>query len=424
MGLPIDNRVIWTILSSLKEKIIEAALMFVIVVFSLGAAVLVFMYSIKAAATNAGTAHVTADTSYTMSETGLTFQVVAGSSYASLAMGTRTFTLTLGEGDTTILRRPETSRGKFSNNIGLDECRYVNGTNTIWVNGPNTVTFELTGHTCDSSDTSKVYDIGLSTPSAGTSFAEGDSELLLWQNRGDSPASITLRLSSDGGFTYPTVIAEALISNGFYIWTVPLVATTATARLLIEGVENGRVVALGVSELFSIQGIDPPPPPEPFTPADETSAASTIGTDLGLEAYEEGTGQSVCVPETRIKGASSSAVYYCGPDGKRHAFPNQRIHDTWYGSFAGVIELSDEDLAKVQLGANVRYRPGVRMIKLQTDPKVYAVGMGGELRWVQTEAVAIALYGDDWNTQIDDVSDAFFADYTVGDAITEETLGA
>ena len=56
------------------------------------------------------------------------------------------------------------------------------------------------------------------------------------------------------------------------------------------------------------------------------------------------------------------------------------------------------------------------------DPKTYTVSRGGLLRWVTTEEVAVALYGPDWNTMIDDVSDAFFFGYTIGDPITMDDI--
>jgi hypothetical protein len=69
------------------------------------------------------------------------------------------------------------------------------------------------------------------------------------------------------------------------------------------------------------------------------------------------------------------------------------------------------------LGSNVTYRPGVKMVKFTTVPKVYAVAHGGVLRWVKTENVASDLYGVNWNTKIDDISDAFFANYAFGSDI-------
>lgn len=120
-----------------------------------------------------------------------------------------------------------------------------------------------------------------------------------------------------------------------------------------------------------------------------------------------------------VKSAENSAVYYVGRDGKRHAFPNEKTYFTWYSDFSSVKTISAADLASLTLGKNVTYAPGARMIKLQTVPKVYAVGRGSVLRWVQTEALAIALYGNDWNKKIDDLSDAFFINYTEGTVIDE-----
>ncbi|MBI2099524.1 Ig-like domain-containing protein [Candidatus Uhrbacteria bacterium] len=119
-----------------------------------------------------------------------------------------------------------------------------------------------------------------------------------------------------------------------------------------------------------------------------------------------------------LKSADNAAVYYYGADEKRHAFPNERVYKSWYADFSSVKTISAEDLASIALGKNVTYRPGVKMIKLQTVPKVYAVAKGAKLRWVQTEEVARALYGADWNKKIDDVSDALFTDYMEETTIT------
>lgn len=118
-----------------------------------------------------------------------------------------------------------------------------------------------------------------------------------------------------------------------------------------------------------------------------------------------------------IRGTTFNAVYYMGEDGMRYVFPNDKAYFTWYDNFDTVKWLTDADLAKVQIGGNVTYRPGVRMIKINSDPKTYAVGPNGSLEWVTSEAVAIALYGSNWNRMIDDVPDAFFGNYQRGGEI-------
>lgn len=126
-----------------------------------------------------------------------------------------------------------------------------------------------------------------------------------------------------------------------------------------------------------------------------------------------------CESNSLIKGTSSATVYYCGADGKRHVFLNDRVYFSWYTDFGNVRELPDTSLSTVPLGTVITYRPGAKMVKIESDPKVYAVGTGGTLRWVTSEAIAISLYGSDWNKMIDDIPVSLFAKFTMGTDITE-----
>jgi len=116
-----------------------------------------------------------------------------------------------------------------------------------------------------------------------------------------------------------------------------------------------------------------------------------------------------------IRADATPAVYYYGGDGKRYVFPNEKTYKTWYGDFSGVKRISDADLQAIPLsGVNVTYKPAGRLVKVTTDPKVYAVGKDGALQWVKTEAVAVALWGASWSQSVDDLPDAFFANYKPG----------
>ncbi|MBM5789694.1 hypothetical protein FJZ23_01210 [Candidatus Parcubacteria bacterium] len=133
-----------------------------------------------------------------------------------------------------------------------------------------------------------------------------------------------------------------------------------------------------------------------------TAQAATLVTPESLSAGD------------LIRGQSYSAVYYYGADGFRYVFPNDKTYFTWYSNFNTVKWLSDPDLSSIQIGGNVTYKPGVKMIKINSDPKVYAVGKGGKIRPIASEGVASALYGSDWNKKIDDMPDGFFPNYTIG----------
>jgi len=120
-----------------------------------------------------------------------------------------------------------------------------------------------------------------------------------------------------------------------------------------------------------------------------------------------------------IKIAASPAVYYLGVDGRRYVFPNEKTFRSWFPVTPAIRVIGRDEMARYQLGGNVTYRPGVRMLKIQTDPKIYAVSRNGLLRHVTSEAVAAGLYGPAWNTMIDDISEAFFINYRVGPPIQD-----
>lgn len=119
-----------------------------------------------------------------------------------------------------------------------------------------------------------------------------------------------------------------------------------------------------------------------------------------------------------IKTPYSSTVYYFGYDGKRHAFPNEAIYFSWYSNFEGIKIIAPEELAEVPLGHSIVVRPGTNLVKIQTDPKVYAIEPYGVLRHLPSEAMARALYGDGWAKIVVDIDVALFPNYTIGEPIS------
>ena len=117
------------------------------------------------------------------------------------------------------------------------------------------------------------------------------------------------------------------------------------------------------------------------------------------------------------KTASSPTVYYYQGSYSfvRYVFPNEKVFLSWYKDFSSIKTVAEDvHLASEPLMGNVKYRPGSTLVKITTDPKVYAVAKGGVLRWVKTEGVAAALYGPHWNKQVQDIPDSFFTDYVIG----------
>lgn len=214
-------------------------------------------------------------------------------------------------------------------------------------------------------------------------------------------------LSFDKGLASAQNVS-ATIAAGVVSASVPassMTAGTHTAEFNCTDAAGNAKVGASVSVSVAAPPSAPQPPvlQVPKAPIVLPSGVPSSGSLIKL----------VC-PASAKSDHPCKAVYFFGADGKRHAFPNERAYFTWYADFDGVKEVSESVMNGIMLGKNVTYRPGVKMVKFVTVPKVYAVSKGGVLRGIASEAVASALYGSDWNKKIDDVSDAFFANYQFG----------
>lgn len=125
-----------------------------------------------------------------------------------------------------------------------------------------------------------------------------------------------------------------------------------------------------------------------------------------------------------IKMDGLSTVYLLGKDSKRYVFPHESVFFSWHRDFSGVVTISATELQSYPLGANIVMRPGTKLVKITTDPSVYAVEPNGVLRKIQSESDAIAIYGTNWAKRVVDVADSFFTNYTIGKPLASGEIAA
>lgn len=361
------------------------------------------------------------DTDLVMSGSSITLKILAGSNSDSLTVNPTTFTVTVAAGESFTIRYPAPSPGRLANDGGLSECTLVATHNEIIVNGPRTVTFTPNTGFCGaaSGGGGLVNTIRVLSPNGGETLQASQQKQVTWQYGGSANHAVTLAFSTDGGATYTQIASIPQPDPGIYFWTVPNLSTTV-AKVRVDFVQNGAVVVSDTSDgNFTIVGTVVTPPQQPPDGGITTSTvfipSITINEDYGLAASAS---PAPCVSGSLIRTASQSAVYYCGANGKRYVFPNEKVYFSWYPDFSTVITISNEQMASAMLGGNVTHKPGSRMIKIESDPKVYVVSRGGLLRWVPTEDIARRLYGTTWNKSIDDVSVSLFPNHRFGADIT------
>lgn len=116
-----------------------------------------------------------------------------------------------------------------------------------------------------------------------------------------------------------------------------------------------------------------------------------------------------------VRTPSSTAVYFVDNSGIRHAFPNQKIYESWFGNdFKKISFVAESDLAKMPLGKNVVMKAGKFLVKIPSSPEVYAVEPGGTLRHIENFEAMETIYGADWQKKLVDLPEVFFGDYAIG----------
>lgn len=260
------------------------------------------------------------------------------------------------------------------------------------------------------SDVNKGFAVGtkgtfLKTTNGGSSWSPvlvsglTDQTLYAIEGNGDVIVAVgdkIMLVSEDGGATWTS---QSFATENYTFYDV---TNNGGSNIWAVGTKDS-VSSVAYQLDRSVPVVSTPTPSVPETqPKSEITQSSLVKLACALNA----TVNDPC-----------RAVYYYATDGKRHAFPNDKVYFSWFMDFSTVKEVSVDFLASLTLGKNVTYRPGVKMVKFQTVPTVYAVAKGGVLRPISSEAVAASLYGSTWNKQIDDISDVFYGNYTIGASI-------
>lgn len=141
-----------------------------------------------------------------------------------------------------------------------------------------------------------------------------------------------------------------------------------------------------------------------------------VGAGLALSSPSNA--QTFARTNSLIKGPGP-AVYWLADNGKRYPFPNLKTFWSWFPStkLQEIQVLTTSQLAEIPLGKNITYRPGAKLIKTPSSPKVYAVSRFGVLHWIKNEWLATQIYGATWKNYLEDIPEELFKDYTLGDPL-------
>lgn len=100
---------------------------------------------------------------------------------------------------------------------------------------------------------STIY-VHVDSPNGGEEWAVGEEHPITWTTQRETPDSISICLSLDGGVHYDSTVVTGLIGVNSYDWTVPELPV-ATARIKVIAYFGGEVAGFDTSDDdFTIQG--------------------------------------------------------------------------------------------------------------------------------------------------------------------------
>ncbi len=250
----------------------------------------------------------------------------------------------------------------------------------------------------------------------------------------------TVALTSDRPGDTITMVTNPTNASGQATFRVSS-ATVGTAH--ISATSEGVNLE---DDYINVTAVPPAPAPPPPTPSPTPSPTPTPTPTPTPSQTPSPPPAPVSPPPTTgalaagnlFKSTDLAAVYYYGRDGKRYAFPDEKIYKSWYADFSGVKTVLRAEVLTVPLGGSVRPRPGAKLVQfvslaadersfVVSDPKVYALERGGTLRWIKTAEVANSLYGTTWEREIVPVIETSFGLYHSGsdiNAASEYSPGA
>ena len=323
----------------------------------------------------------------------------------------------------------------------LDEAEIASAAaEALLTTGPEDGTWSFTIRSCGGSGsggggsstvTSTTAVITLSNPDDGDSLDGGEDVTVTWSTSGSGHDTISLAYSTNAGLTYSEIAYNVDEDDGSYAWTVPDIDAT-DAILKITSYDSGKgtldtdtVTIDIVASSASNEEADAGTTTEGAEWSDNDEHYNAPGSgEYGASPFD-GSEQEISEVSAGwfIRTNGSSSVYYVDENHERFVFWDTNTFFTWSDSWDDIVWVTDATLPTLTLGDVMLPQPGVTLVKIQSDPKVYAIDVDSDgnylLRWIPTEEIAITLYGESWADYVIDLDSTVFSKFETGEDMSE-----
>lgn len=261
-------------------------------------------------------------------------------------------------------------------------------------------------------DTSGNAYLGIADETTWNFTAQGGSSTVIAQPKDFTIRNVTVTLQSNtayitwgSGSTVQLVTIHATDENGadlvvtehemntnVYRWTIPEWQTSKKIFFTVSSTDLAQILSSADSNIIEVVA-------EAATQESDADELPNLAPAELIRTVATG---------SYIKSPSFSTVYYVTEEYTRRPFPNGTIFFTYEDSFDIIIEVSDEELKTLLLATPMLPKPGTVLVKMADDPRTYEIDENSRLRLLDSEAVAVNRYGENWAAYIIDIEPTLF----------------
>jgi len=269
---------------------------------------------------------------------------------------------------------------------------------------PTGITIEVTDVSVSCSGDNTTATVTISANDASEYLISNDKSLTeaSWTRFAENPTSVTWEFADPTGWSTIYYMLKSSFGN--------------STGLQVANVDLGETPASCLDESTISE------PEEDITVDLEPDVVEDIVTQ-GLSPYDGSLEDIVPVHDMELIVGENYPTVYLVQNGTRRPYTNETAFYSWHTSQDSILHVTNATLSSIPLGAPVLYKPGVVLVKIQSDARVFAIEVDADgnakdvLRWVSTEDVARDIYGDAWAEYIIDIQPTEFARYSVGEKI-------
>ena len=262
----------------------------------------------------------------------------------------------------------------------------------------------VTGTSRSGSTTSDVSstdtDLPIYSPDSDDVIVPGAIVPIYWRETLSGPY-VNISYSIDGD-TYIS-IAENIPNSGEYLWETPDSITHGTfVKILVEATDLISVLYSDEVQLLVSDYCEPE--------IDEETAKTFDGRF--------------------VRARNTSTIFYIDEYGVRHPFLDDVTFFSWFETYEDVEVIEITEMITYQFGSPMIPKPDTVLVKSKNSPNVYLLlhnpddPMRPYIRWIESEEVANAIYGNQWSEYVVDVPNKVMAQFWNLESIVNPQEGA